>query len=452
MKVSIVGAGYVGLVTATCLADAGNHVVAVDIDAEKVRLLSQGCSPIYEPGLQELLNKNLDAQRLRFTTDLAEGVGHGLVIFITVGTPPSHDGSADLSVVESIIRGVAQQMNSAKVVVIKSTVPVGTGVQMSDLMANLTAHPYAVVSNPEFLKEGAALEDFLKPDRIIIGSDDSEAIALMEELYAPFAKTSYAIQVVSRNAAEMVKYSSNAYLATRISFINEIADICAKTDVDIDEVRAGMGADKRIGAHFLYPGVGYGGSCFPKDVQALVQVAKRTGCNPDILQSVNSRNEYQKQLLAHMVLARFGEDLTGKTFAIWGLAFKPNTDDIREAPALQVISILRQAGAELRCYDPKALGNAQAELPDDAGVQFIASPYEAVEGADALLICTEWNEFRTPDFDRIRSALKQMVIFDGRNLYTSKTMRRQRIEYHSIGRPVVIPTTGSIPPTAMYAD
>ncbi|MGA2266051.1 MAG: UDP-glucose/GDP-mannose dehydrogenase family protein [Phycisphaerae bacterium] len=447
MKVTIVGSGYVGLVTGTCLADAGNHVVCVDIDPAKVEKLSKGVSPIYEPGLEELIKANLATGRLRFTTQLAEGVEHGGVIFIAVGTPPSADGSADLSSVEAIVRDVAKLMTSSRVIVIKSTVPVGTGRRMSQILEDLTAHPFALISNPEFLREGAAVEDFLRPDRIIIGSDgDADAVQIITELYAPFAKTPQTIMVLSRDAAEMVKYASNAYLATRISFINEIADICARTDVDINEVRSGMGADSRIGAAFLYPGVGYGGSCFPKDVQALIRVAQGVGSRSDVLASVHARNELQKVALAEMVLRKYGKDLAGRTLAIWGLAFKPNTDDVRDAPAISVIRLLSKAGARLRCYDPKASANAKAELKGCRGVEFVAGPYEAIEKADGLIICTEWNEFRTPDFDRIRSHLRERVIFDGRNLYDPRTMIRQRIEYHSIGRPAAIPSRGHAAP------
>jgi len=433
----------VGLVTGTCFADAGNHVLCVDIDAEKVRMLSSGRSPIFEPGLEELLRANLAAERLRFTTSLDEGVAHSDIVFVAVGTPPRPDGSADLSGVESIVRAVAERMTCPKLLVIKSTVPVGTGRRMADLMEAGTAHPFAVASNPEFLREGAALEDFLRPDRVVIGCDSPEAVDVLRELYAPFAPSPHSIQVMSREAAEMVKYASNAYLANRISFINEVAEICARTDVDINQVRSGMGADRRIGSEFLSPGAGYGGSCFPKDVQALIQVARDAGCDAALLQSIHDRNERQKRMLADMVLARFGRDLSGRTFAVWGLAFKPNTDDVREAPAVRVIRILAEAGAALVCYDPKARQNAAAALADCPAVRFADEPYQALAQADGLIICTEWNEFRSPDFDRIRSALRQRVIFDGRNLYEPKTMQRQRIEYHSIGRPPAVPWTGS---------
>jgi UDPglucose 6-dehydrogenase len=442
MKVTIVGTGYVGLVTATCLADSGNHVLGVDVDQEKVRLLSEGQCTIYEPGLAELLKANVAAGRFRMTSELSEAVTHGEVIFIAVGTPPLPDGAADLSGVEGIVREIAKQMASPRVVVIKSTVPVGTTRAMGELMEGLTAHPYAVVSNPEFLREGEALDDFLRPDRIIIGSEDEQAVELMKELYAPFAKSPHAIQVMTREAAEMVKYASNAYLAARISFVNEIADICAHTGVDINEVRAGMGADTRIGTMFLEPGIGYGGSCFPKDIQALIKVAQRANCSAGILESVDERNDQQKQLLAQKVLDRYGEDLTGKTFAIWGMAFKPKTDDMREAPALRIIEMLCAAGAHLKCYDPKASDNARKELSDEPNVSFADDPYEVVQDADGLIICTDWNEFRTPDFDLIRSGLNERVIFDGRNLYHPQTMRRRRIEYHSVGRPTAIPVSG----------
>jgi len=415
------------------------------VDAAKIELLSKGVSPIYEPGLAELIKLNTANGRLRFTTKLADGVEHGLVIFIAVGTPPMADGSADLSNVESIVRQVAGLMKSSKVVVIKSTVPVGTGRRMSQIMEELTAHPFAVISNPEFLREGAAVEDFLRPDRVIIGCDgDQDAIQLLTELYAPFARTSHTIMVLSRDAAEMVKYASNAYLATRVSFINEVADICARTGVEINEVRAGMGSDRRIGPDFLSPGVGYGGSCFPKDVQALISVAHSVGSRCDILAGVHARNELQRHLLVEMVAQRFGADLAGRTLAIWGLAFKPNTDDARDAPAIHVIQLLTKAGARVRCYDPKASANAAAELGKCPNVEFLDDPYKALDKADGLIVCTEWNEFRTPDFDQIRARLKERVIFDGRNLYDPKTMLRQRIEYHSIGRQPAVPTRGQV--------
>jgi UDPglucose 6-dehydrogenase len=448
MKVTVVGAGYVGLVTATCLADSGNHVLGVDSDEEKVQLLRSGRSPFYEPGLEELLRADLSSDRLRFTSDLDAGAAHGRVIFIAAGTPPKPDGSADLSDVSAIVRRIAEQATSRKVVVLKSTVPVGTARKMGEMMGELTTHPVAVVSNPEFLREGTALNDFLRPDRVIIGSDDAEAIQLMRELYAPFVRRNQNIMVMSSEAAEMVKYAANAYLAARISFINEIADICARTGVDINEVRAGMGADRRIGAGYLFPGVGYGGSCFPKDVQALIHMGQQVGAGVGILENVHTRNERQKQALVEMVLERFGKKLEGRTLGIWGLAFKPNTDDIREAPAIYAIRALTKAGARMTCYDPKACENARTELSDLKNVSFVDDPYEALQGADGLIICTEWNEFRTPDFDRIRADLKEQVIFDGRNLYAPETMLRERIEYHSIGRGVVAPSERSKPAAA----
>ena len=385
------------------------------------------------------MQAQLSAGRLNFSTDLKAAVLASEVIFIAVGTPPRPDGSADLSNVEAIARGIAQAMDSSRIIVIKSTVPVGTGRRMSEIMMGLTAHPFAMVSNPEFLKEGAALEDFLRPDRVVVGTEDDEAIQTLSELYAPFLGNQQDLMVMGREAAEMVKYAANAYLATRISFINEVADICARTGVDIVQVRDGMGADRRIGRAFLNAGVGYGGSCFPKDVQALIQVGKDVHCDVSILQSVHERNERQKIALAEMVLTRFGADLSGLTFAVWGLAFKPNTDDIREAPAIRVIGRLIAAGAQAKCYDPRACPNAAKVFAGQPGVTFCADPYEALQNADALIILTEWSEFRTPSFDRIRAGLRQRVIFDGRNLYQLATMQRQRIEYYSIGRPASIP-------------
>ena len=441
MRITIVGSGYVGLVTAACLADTGNDVVAVDVDAEKVRLLLAGKSPIYEPGLEEMLRVNVSAGRLRFTTELPEGVAHGGIIFVCVGTPSQADGSADLSAIESVVRGIAENMTSSRVIVVKSTVPVGTGRRISELLETMTAHPFAVLSNPEFLREGAALEDFLRPDRVVIGHDSqgTEAAGMLSELYYPFVPATHAILMVSREAAEMVKYVSNAYLANRISFINEIAELCVRTAVDINQVRSGMGADHRIGMEFLNPGAGYGGSCFPKDVQALIRVAQGVGCSVEILCAVHHRNERQKRMLGDMVLQRFGGDLVGRTFALWGLAFKPNTDDVREAPALCVIRLLVQAGASIRCYDPKAMDNAAAEFAHTSQVRVVDDPYQAAQDADALIICTDWNQFRTPDFDRLRTAMKSRIIFDGRNLYDPATMARERFEYQSIGRPPVMP-------------
>jgi len=440
MNITVVGSGYVGLVTASCLASSGNHVMAADSDRHKIEALSRGKCTFFEPGLREMLVDGLDSGRLKFSTDIANAVSQAQVVFICVGTPSLEDGSADLSAVEDIACSIAQNMSDGLLVVIKSTVPVGAARRVSELIESRTAHPCTVVSNPEFLREGTALNDFLRPDRVVVGTNDPEAMQVMRELYAPFVRTNQNILFVSNEAAEMIKYASNAYLATRISFINEIADICARTGVDVGQVRAGLGADKRIGSGYLFPGAGYGGSCFPKDVQALIHVGQQAGADVGILRQVHLRNERQKRLLAEMVLERLGPDLTGRTIALWGLAFKPDTDDIRQAPAMEVIRRLRQAGATLRCYDPKACLNARYELGDVGdGVTFECDPYAVLDGADALVICTEWNEFRTPQFDVIRRKLKERIIFDGRNLYEPATLLRQRLEYHSIGRQPTAP-------------
>ncbi len=435
MRITVVGTGYVGLITATCLADAGNHVVGLDIDREKVDHLNQGKSPIYEPGLHDLLTENLSTGRLRFTTESAEAIAHGRVIFIAVGTPPREDGSADTSVLEAIGRLIAETMTEPKIVVVKSTVPVGTCDRLEAEMVSKTRQPLAVVSNPEFLKEGTAVDDFLRPDRVVIGAADPEAAETIRELYLPFVRNQRPILVMTRSAAEMTKYAANCFLATRISFINEIANICERCGVDVDQVRTGMGTDSRIGFHFLYPGAGYGGSCFPKDVQALAHLASEQGYDPTLLRSVHHINQAQRQRLFEKIRDRFDGDLSGRTFAIWGVTFKPKTDDLREAPALVVIEELLAAGAEVRAHDPRGLGNLQRAFGQR--VTCCKDAYGALEDADALVIVTEWNEFRTPDFDRMRAVLKRPLIFDGRNLYEAQAMARKGFEYHSMGRPVV---------------
>ncbi len=437
MNVTIIGTGYVGLVTGVCLADAGNHVVAQDIDANKVRRLRRGESPIFEPGLADLLQSNLAAGRFRVTDDLAEAVGHGEVVFIAIGTPPKEDGSADLSMIERAVQDVARQVRRRTILVMKSTVPVGTCARVEELVTPLAPHPVVVVSNPEFLKEGTAVDDFLRPDRVVIGSEDPEAAQVLRELYLPFVRNQNPILLVRRAAAEMIKYAANVYLSTRISFINQIANLCEALGIDVDEVRAGIGRDARIGAHFMYPGLGYGGSCFPKDVQALYHVARAAGIEADLLAAVHQVNERQKRRMLERMQAHFEGRLSGRTIAVWGAAFKPNTDDIREAPAMTTIAGLLEAGAAVRVHDPKALENVRRELGDR--VTYCPDAYEALDHADALVICTEWNEFRSPDFERIRQALRQPVIFDGRNLYSLEQMRRRGFTYFSIGRPPIRP-------------
>ncbi|MGE0479444.1 MAG: UDP-glucose/GDP-mannose dehydrogenase family protein [Phycisphaerae bacterium] len=436
MRICVIGSGYVGLVTAACFADSGNHVIAVDKDAEKVRTLSEGVCTFFEPGLEELMTSNHTAGRLKFTTDLVAGVSVARVTFIAVGTPPRADGSADLSAIDAVAAEIGRAMVGPMIVVTKSTVPVGTGDRIDAILRKQTQHPFSVVSNPEFLKEGNAVDDFLRPDRVVVGAEDPEAGETVAELYKPFVRNNKPILRMRRASAEMTKYAANAYLATRISFINEIAAICERFNVDVDEVRRGIGSDARIGHHFLYPGVGYGGSCFPKDVQALASSARSVGAACGILDAVHRRNQAQREALAEKVLEQVGRDLTGRKLAVWGLAFKPKTDDIREAPAIDIVQTLRAAGATLALHDPKALDNARVVL-GDAGYIYCADAYEALPGAEALLVLTEWNEYRSPDFERIRELLQRPLIFDGRNIYDASIAARHRFTYFSVGRPPV---------------
>jgi len=437
MRISVIGSGYVGFVTAACFADSGNDVTAIDNNADKVAALRAGRCPFFEPGLSELIQANTATGRLRFTTDLPAGVAGAEVIFLAVGTPPRPDGSADLSAVEAVATAVGRAVTGPTIVVNKSTVPVGTGRRVAELLRQHAQHPCHVVSNPEFLKEGTAIDDFQRPDRVVIGADDRDAGAVVAELFKPFVRNNKPILMMSVVAAEMAKYASNAYLSTRISFINEVAEICERLDIDINEVRLGMGSDARIGHHFLYPGVGYGGSCFPKDVQALAATARTAGADCQLLDAVHRRNQRQRTLMVERIVARLGDNLRGRTLAVWGLAFKPRTDDVREAPALDIIAALLERGAAVRVYDPEALDNTRAVLGDR--VTYAAGAYEALPGADALLIMTEWNEFRSPDFGRVKAELKQPLIFDGRNLYELATMKRCGFEYFSVGRPTVAP-------------
>ena len=439
MKVSVIGTGYVGLVTGACLADAGNHVLCCDIDAAKIAMLNQGRLPIFEPGLEAVVARNCAAGRLAFSTDLAAGVAHGELQFVAVGTPPGEDGSADLSHVLSAARSVGRHMNEYRVIVDKSTVPVGTADAVREAIgAELRARgvdlPFSVVSNPEFLKEGAAVEDFMRPDRIVIGSDDARATQLLRELYAPFQRNHERIMEMGVRSAELTKYAANAMLATRISFMNDLANLAERLGADIEQVRRGIGSDPRIGYHFLYPGAGYGGSCFPKDVQALQRTAEQAGHPLRLLAAVEAVNEAQKAVLAAKVQARFGADLSGRRFALWGLAFKPNTDDMREAPSRALIAGLLAAGAEVRAYDPVAGEEAARIYAAEPRVRLAASAHEALQGCDALCIVTEWQEFRSPDFAALRASLKTAAIFDGRNLYDPATMKRMGIEYFPIGR------------------
>jgi UDPglucose 6-dehydrogenase len=433
MNLGVFGAGYVGLVTATCLAEMGHHVVCCDIDAERVSRLQRGEVPIFEPGLEELVQSNMAEGRLRFTTDPAMTVHDSDVLFIAVGTPPDEDGSADVRHVLEVARTIGSLADGPRIVVNKSTVPVGTADRVREVLAGSSRHDCIVVSNPEFLKEGTAVEDFMKPDRIVVGADDEEGREVLKAIYSPFLRTGNPVLFMDTRSAEMTKYAANAMLATRITFMNEIANLCERVGADVDAVRAGIGSDRRIGSSFLFPGVGFGGSCFPKDVQALERLADEVEYGFDIIRAVHRVNESQKRLLVDRVIERFGEDLRGLRFAVWGLAFKPRTDDIREAPALVIIRELLGRGAEVRAFDPKAVENTRGVFGD--GVEFTGEGYEAVADADALIVVTEWNEFRFPDFDRIKRSLRQPVVFDGRNVYQPESMAELGFEYYSIGRP-----------------
>ncbi|EXI84791.1 MAG: UDP-glucose 6-dehydrogenase YwqF [Candidatus Accumulibacter regalis] len=439
MKITVIGTGYVGLVSGTCLADVGNDVLCLDVDAEKIRILKEGGIPIFEPGLDAMVKANVDAGRLRFTTDVEEAVAHGLLQFIAVGTPPDEDGSADLQYVVAAARNVGRFMTGYKVVVDKSTVPVGTADKVQaalaeELAARGESIDYSVVSNPEFLKEGAALEDFMKPDRIVVGTEDPRAIDVMRELYAPFQRNHERLLVMDVRSAELTKYAANAMLATRISFMNELANLSERLGADIELVRKGIGSDPRIGFDFLYPGAGYGGSCFPKDVQALIRTAHAAGHDLKVLQAVEDANDAQKSVLTQKIVKRLGEDLSGKTIALWGLAFKPNTDDMREAPSRVLIADLLARGARVRAYDPVASHEAQRIFAGETRIDFVDKPMLAVQGADVLAIVTEWKEFRAPDFPAIKALLKTPAIFDGRNLYDPAVPRRAGLEYFAIGR------------------
>jgi UDPglucose 6-dehydrogenase len=431
LNIGVVGSGYVGLVVGACLAENGNSVVCVDSDAAKVERLKRGEIPIYEPGLNEMVPRNVAEERLSFTTDLAGVVRRSEVVFIAVGTPQDEDGSADLTHVLDVARGIGRAMNGFKVIVNKSTVPVGTARKVREVVASLTDHPFAVVSNPEFLKEGTAVDDFLKPDRVVIGTDDPKVEALMRQLYEPFVRTGKPILVMDPASAEITKYAANAMLATRISFMNEIANYCDRVGADVRQVRLGMGTDARIGASFLFPGVGYGGSCFPKDVKALIRMGQDGGVALNVIEAVEKTNESQKSILVPRIEAHLGA-LAGKRIAVWGLAFKPRTDDMREAPAIAIIERLLAAGASVAAYDPKAEEQARRVFGDRIG--FCGRAYEAVAGADALVVVTEWNEFREPDFAKIKSLMRTPAVFDGRNIYDPRVLRAAGFHYEGVGR------------------
>ncbi|MDH5409610.1 MAG: UDP-glucose/GDP-mannose dehydrogenase family protein [Gammaproteobacteria bacterium] len=442
MKVTVFGSGYVGLVTGTCLAEVGNDVVCVDIDKAKIDLLNAGGVPIYEPGLDELVKKNIESGRLKFTTDIKTGVDHGLFQFIAVGTPPDEDGSADLQYVLAVAKSIGDNMSEYRVIIDKSTVPIGTADKVSavvteSLQSRKEKIDYDVVSNPEFLKEGAALDDFMKPDRIVIGTDNIRTAELLKALYAPFNRNHERLVIMDIRSAELTKYAANAMLATKISFMNELSNIAERTGADIEKVRIGIGSDPRIGYHFIYPGAGYGGSCFPKDVNALARTAEEYDYTPELLNSVENVNARQKQVLFNKISAHYGNELKGKTFALWGLSFKPNTDDMREAPSRVLLKMLWDKGANVQAFDPKAMDETQRIFGDHTQLKLCNSPNEALEGADALIIVTEWNVFRSPDFDEIKAKLSEPTIFDGRNLYDLELMKQLGFAYYSIGREVV---------------
>jgi UDPglucose 6-dehydrogenase len=432
MRIAVIGTGYVGLVAGTCFAESGNDVFCLDIDAEKIDRLENGEIPIYEPGLEELLRRNVHDGRLKFTTSYADAIPGAQVVFIAVGTPPGEDGSADLRYVLAAARSAAEHMNGYTVIVDKSTVPVGTAAKVAEAVRSVTDHDFDVVSNPEFLKEGAAIDDFMKPDRVVIGTSSERAFEVMEELYGPFVRTGKPILRMDPASAELTKYAANAMLATRISFMNEVANICNRVGADVDLVRKGIGTDERIGSRFLFAGVGYGGSCFPKDVKAVVRTAAEHGYDFRILKAVEDVNETQKRLLFDLVVQHFGSDLTGKRFAVWGLAFKPNTDDMREAPSVVVIEALLGAGASVCACDPEAVEEARKHHLGDR-IEYADKPLDALKGADGLILVTEWNEFRRPDFEAIKGLLRTPVIFDGRNIYRRKTLEDLGFTYYGIG-------------------
>ncbi|MEW7289515.1 UDP-glucose dehydrogenase family protein [Aquimarina sp. 2304DJ70-9] len=432
MKISVIGTGYVGLVTGTCLAETGNEVICVDIDEEKVKKMRNGEVPIYEPHLDVLFERNINAGRLNFTTSLEEGLQHGQIIFLALPTPEDEDGSADLSYVLGVADDIGKLMQEYKVIVDKSTVPVGTAEKVNEVILKNAKCDFDVVSNPEFLREGFAVDDFLKPERIVVGSSSERATELMKKLYKPYVRSGNPIIIMDEKSAELTKYAANSFLATKITFMNEIANYCEKVGADVSKVRIGMGTDSRIGKRFLFPGIGYGGSCFPKDVKALHKSGKDDNYDFKILESVIDVNATQKLALLPKIKKHFKDNLKGKTFAIWGLAFKPETDDIREAPALDIINELLNEGAKIKAFDPEAMDNVARKYGDK--IEFSKTMYDALHGTDALIICTEWSIFRTPDFDKIKDSLTNNVIFDGRNLYDIQDIENERISYFSIGR------------------
>jgi UDPglucose 6-dehydrogenase len=442
MKIAVVGTGYVGLVTGTCFAETGNDVICIDIDAKKVKRLNDGEITIYEPGLNKLFLRNLKEERLKFSTDLASGIKEASIIFLALPTPPGADGSADLRFVLGVSEQLGNLLQDYKVIIDKSTVPVGTSEKVREAIGKNFKGEFDVVSNPEFLREGVAVDDFMKPDRVVIGTSSDRARKLMEELYNPFVRQGNPIIFMNERSAELTKYAANSFLATKITFMNEIAQLCERLDADVDMVRRGIGSDERIGKRFLFPGIGYGGSCFPKDVQALVQSSNEAGYDFKILNAVMKVNEKQKLHLIPKIKKYFGGKLKGKHFALWGLAFKPNTDDIREAPALFIIEALLKEGCTLSVFDPEAMANVEAQIGD--AVKYGENQYDVLENADALIIATEWNEFRTPNFLKMVSSMKNKVIFDGRNLFDIGAIRELGFYYESIGRATATPADNSI--------
>ena len=439
MNITVVGTGYVGLVSGTCLAEVGNHVLCIDIDQSKIDRLNHGEIPIYEPGLEELVKKNVQAGRLSFSSDIKQGVDHGSIIFIAVGTPPDEDGSADLKHVLAVASDIGKHMNDYRVVVTKSTVPVGTADKVKNavntaLQEKGSTTSFSVVSNPEFLKEGAAVDDFLKPDRIVVGAEDERAIQLMRDLYAPFNRNHERTIIMDIRSAEMTKYAANAMLATKISFMNEMANLAELLGADIENVRHGIGADPRIGYYFIYPGCGYGGSCFPKDVQALHRTAKSVGYDAQILDAVEAVNKRQKSVIVDKIVKRFGDDLQGRNFAVWGLAFKPETDDMREAPSRTIIEALWQLGATISAYDPVAEEEVERIYGKRDDLSLLSDPYDALTNVDALIVVTEWKVFRSPDLDTMLGRMKTPVIFDGRNIFQPELIKKSGFEYFGIGR------------------
>ena len=432
MRICVIGTGYVGLVAGTCLADMGNRVICVDNNEEKLNQLKNGIIPIYEPGLEDLVKSNVAENRLSFSSDLKSAVEKSLVCFIAVGTPQGEDGSADLQYVFEVAKSIANSMNDYKVIVDKSTVPVGTAEKVIEIIKQNTTYDFDVVSNPEFLKQGNAVDDFLSPDRVVIGSNSDKATQIMQEIYAPFFRTGNRVIVMDVKSAEMTKYAANSFLAVKISYANEIANLCEKVGADAEMVRIGMTTDSRIGNKFLFPGLGYGGSCFPKDVKALIKTGVENGCDMSIIKSADETNKKQRLLFLDKIIKKFGEDLTGKTFAVWGLAFKPRTNDMREAPAITIINDLLKCGAKVQAYDPKAMETAKFYFEDK--ITYAKNAYEALENADALLLLTEWNEFRRPDFDRIKNTLKNPIIFDGRNQYDKKRLQERGFECIQVGK------------------